>query len=327
MSKLRTASGLLKVSTFAYLITISRRQQVAQIFGKPVYVITGVSVIPLGSQAEAQQAINHTKRALKKNKDKPEEADDNIGADSDSDTSSLNDSTVGDDHSVESAKVVPEPRGRPSVDLGEFGIAQNVIEKKGNYGRFADRWFSKRGWTTGSRRNLGMSTGQSGMELEEKRALNPISEASEAAKSGEEEDSKTAEVALGWPQTTDIREKQEENMTSAEQEKLTTSLIPKLVQTTKLLLSSRIFYFSYDQDISNSNIGRRKATSDIALLKQANPEVMIPQNLRSETRLTFATVLLECPSCFAVRRSGLYRIHFSNYARFCRSARIRCQRG
>ena len=34
-------------------------------------------------------------------------------------------------------------------------IAEDVIDKKGVYGRFADKWFSKRGWNVEKRRALG----------------------------------------------------------------------------------------------------------------------------------------------------------------------------
>ena len=260
--------GLLRVSSYAYLITISRRQQVAQIFGKPVYVVTGVSVIPLGSQAEAQLAINHVKKSTKKNKDPKEQEDDDLVGDSDSDTLSI-DGTLEDHHSVDSSKDVPAPRrGRPSVDLGEFGVAQNVIEKKGAYGRFTDKWFSKRGWTTGSRRNLGHDTS---VELTENSSLDDIPEIT-----GDEKlkDDQASSTQTNEEQTaSDVPKDAAADLSSLEQERLTTSLIPKLVQTTKLLLGSRIFYYSYEQDLTNGDFGQRKVPMDIALYKQANPEV------------------------------------------------------
>jgi hypothetical protein len=260
--------GLIKVSSYAYLITISRRQQVAQIFGKPVYVVTGVSVIPLGSQAEAQLAINHVKKSAKRNKDPKEQEDDDLVGDSDSDTLSL-DGTLEDHHSVDSSRDIPEPRrGRPSVDLGEFGVAQNVIEKKGAYGRFTDKWFSKRGWTTGSRKNLGHDTS---VELKEKSPLDDISEDTEEKKPKDDQDSST-QTSDEQP-ADDAPKDAAADLSSFEQERLTTSLIPKLVQTTKLLLGSRIFYYSYEQDLTNGDFAQRRVPLDIALYKQANPEV------------------------------------------------------
>lgn len=231
--------------------------------------MTGVSVIPLGSQAEAQLAIDHVKKATKKSKDPKEQEDDDLVGDSDSDTLS-SDGTLEDSHSVDSSKDIPEPhRGRPSVDLGEFGVAQNVIEKKGAYGKFTDKWFSKRGWTTGSRKNLGHDTS---VELKEKSPLEDISEDTEDKKPKEDQPSSTQ--SDGEPTAADNAVKDATaDLSSFEQERITTSLIPKLVQTTKLLLGSRIYYYSYEQDLTNGDVGQRKVPLDIALYKQANPEV------------------------------------------------------
>lgn len=222
-------------------------------------------MIPLGSQAEAQKAINHTQKLAKKNKDKPEQEDDDIQ----SDTGSTAEGTVDNDHSVDSDREVPEPsRGRPSVDLGEFGIVKNVIEKKGAYGVFADKWFSKRGWTTGSKKSQGMSNKQDNtVELKEKNPLNAAVENASAEAANEEE------TAKSWPEVPEVKGTTADDKTTIEQERLTTSLIPKLVQTTKLLLSSRIFHYSYEQDITNRNIAQSRSSSDAALYKEANPEV------------------------------------------------------
>src|SRR5271167_3705762 len=52
-----TLPGVLSIASFSYLIAITRREQVAQILGKPVYVISGVAVLPLSSQHDANKAI------------------------------------------------------------------------------------------------------------------------------------------------------------------------------------------------------------------------------------------------------------------------------
>lgn len=176
--------------------------------------------------------------------------------------------TVDNDHSVDSDREIPEPsRGRPSVDLGELGVGKNVIEKKGVYGIFADKWFSKRGWTTSSKKAQGMSDKHDNtVELEDKNPINVAAEDTTAEKSSEDS-------SKSWPENPKVQDKLAEEMSAVEQERLTTSLIPKLIQTTKLLLSSRIFFFSYDQDITNRNIGQASPSSDLPLHKRANPEV------------------------------------------------------
>jgi len=238
-------------------------------------VITGVSVIPLGSQAEAQQAIDHTQKLAKKNKDKPEQEDEDIQ----SDTDGTVEGTVDNDHSVESDREIPEPsRGRPSVDLGELGVAKNVIEKKGVYGIFADKWFSKRGWTTGSKKAQGMSNKHDNtVEMEDKNAINVAAENAAAEKSSQNS-------SKSWPDNPKVQDKLAEEMTAVEQIRLTTSLIPKLIQTTKLLLCSRIFFFSYDQDITNRNMAQTSPHSDLPLHRQANPEVRLSSPGVTENR-------------------------------------------
>ena len=240
--------------------------------------MTGVSVIPLGSQAEAQLAINHVKKSTKKNKDSKEQEEDDLGGDSDSDTLSM-DGTLEDHHSVDSSKEIPEPRrGRPSVDLGEFGVAQNVIEKKGAYGRFTDKWFSKRGWTTGSRRNLGHDTS---VELKDNSPLDDIPENTGNEKLKDDQLSST-QTNEDQTASDNVPKDAAADLSSLEQERLTTSLTPKLVQTTKLLLGSRIFYYSYEQDLTNGDFGQRKVPLDIALYKQASPEVSTSCNRSAE---------------------------------------------
>src|SRR5579871_5801763 len=54
---LTVISGLLKIASSSFLISISRREQVAQISGKPIYSIREVALIPLSSQSDAEQAI------------------------------------------------------------------------------------------------------------------------------------------------------------------------------------------------------------------------------------------------------------------------------
>ncbi|KAG8417280.1 hypothetical protein J3459_012436 [Metarhizium acridum] len=58
--------GLITVSRLSYLITITRRQQVAQIFGFPIYVVTGVAITPCNTKQEADESIRRTASLLRK---------------------------------------------------------------------------------------------------------------------------------------------------------------------------------------------------------------------------------------------------------------------
>ena len=61
-----SVKGLLTVAPIAYLITILKRQQIAQVRGSPIYVISDIALIPLSSRSEASKAIRQAKESLKK---------------------------------------------------------------------------------------------------------------------------------------------------------------------------------------------------------------------------------------------------------------------
>ncbi|CAD0047458.1 unnamed protein product [Aureobasidium pullulans] len=129
--------GLLNLASSSYLVAISKREQIAQIRGKPIYVITDVALIPLASQAEAQHAIQQSKQALKSNK--PESLD---TSDDEEDSTS----TTADDEQDDNASVgsPDEPLNVPKGSVNKATtVVADVIKNKGQYGRFAQRWFSK----------------------------------------------------------------------------------------------------------------------------------------------------------------------------------------
>ena len=47
-----------------YLVTITRREQVAQVFGLPIYVATQVAVTPCSSQSDAEESVRKTAQLL-----------------------------------------------------------------------------------------------------------------------------------------------------------------------------------------------------------------------------------------------------------------------
>lgn len=217
---------MVTVSKLSFLITITRRKQVAQIRGYPIYVVTGVAITPCASYAEAQLAVEKTKSDL-----------DNANlclerSDSDSDeeaTGSCLDEV--DDISTS----VAEENGTAALAVKgvESEIAKNVIKRKGSYGRFDSHWFSRRGWTLEQRRSLGMSAKNSNrVPSAESRqcesSLHPVSHAPSATDSESES----------------VEEKPRPSPSS---------LIPKLLKTATMLFgTSQSFYFSYDWDLTRS---------------------------------------------------------------------------
>lgn len=259
--------GLLKVASSAYLVSISRRKQVAQIWGRPIYVITGVAIIPVSSQTDAQAAIRRSKeegKAADEGSHSASPPEDDV----DHDTLSGEDNASLDDrNSAELQRPSVEAAGRKSSSEKRGpGIAEEVMHKKGLYGRFTERWFSRRGWNTGPRLNTGLDEGDY-----------QVFKSSQGVPSAQDAESNDAQAYQKWPQTPGIEKSLDEALeiskTGAGSDSLTSSLLPKLIQTTQLLLSSRTFYFSYDYDISRSLATQRQPQSDVPLHRQVDPEV------------------------------------------------------
>lgn len=151
-------------------------------------------------------------------------------------------------------------------------IGEDVIGRKGVYGRFAEKWFSKRGWTADRRRAEGMSTDEG--------AGSPNTE----SVSGEEVDIRKPEnkpapdtgessVDISGDGAEDARKVEEAK--EVVKEDVAHNLTPKLLHTTKLLLGrSRSFFFSYEWDITRAwNMQRHSTSSSLPLHKLVDPLV------------------------------------------------------
>ncbi|KAI9721718.1 MAG: hypothetical protein M1812_002053 [Candelaria pacifica] len=267
--------GLLSVASTAFLICITRRQQVAQIRGKAIYVVTDVALIPLSSQDEAQATIIQTRDGLKKQAkatDKGELVTDSDASDDEREPSVLaSDDEVPDDDpaiSIQSAEVSASKQESPkAAHERSSNVAEDVIGKKGQYGRFAERWFSKRGWSVEKRRMQGMSANDPSSPPPDSDASKPEEPADnvEAGYDGINENflvkklfpSKPKE-ALAEPQSADAKD-------------VAYTLMPKLLRTTKMLLASSSYFFSYDYDITRSFANQNHKGSDLPLYKTVDP--------------------------------------------------------
>ncbi|KAH6696960.1 SacI homology domain-containing protein [Plectosphaerella plurivora] len=229
--------GIITVSKLSYLITITRRRQVAQVYGYPVYVVTEVAITPCSSQKEAQAAIAETAGQLHTS------SVDTDAEDTDSDdTVSLNvPPDEVDDLAHERAETRSTGRASP-----KSSVAEDVISRKGSYGMFARKWFSKDGWTQGQKRNAGWSS----TNVESPRASMdrlPDEAAPSKVPKDEEDDAKIEARA--------------------------SSLLPKLLRTAQILYgSSRSFYFSYDHDLTRSLANRSQSPlGDVPMYRQVDP--------------------------------------------------------
>lgn len=247
-------AGLLTVSKSSFLISITRRKQVAQIQGQPIYVVTEIALTPLSSKAAAESSILQTQRSLQRRSVE----DDTNGSDTDSDEEAISTAPSGDidDEDIHLAPGTPLS-SQSGQSLGEHkrtsSVAEDVIAKKGDYGRFAQKWFSKKGWTANQRRNLGMS----------------LPEGDEALKSpaGERDQSgSTSGQRSPVPKAPEIVEEAQSTSDVA------STLLPKLLRTTKILFgSSQSLYFSYDYDITRSFANRRTTSSELPLYTEVDP--------------------------------------------------------
>jgi hypothetical protein len=267
-----TSLGLLKVATSYFLISISDREQVAQIRGKAVYKITDVALIPLSSQADADKAIAATREHLqRRNKAPGMDQEEDTDSDSEDDAPSVTDSLVEEPSAAPSA-VTDAVTGRKGSPTPKTSVAEDVMQRKGVYGRFADKWFSRKGWSADNRRVQGLS-----------------SEENLAAKSAPQDVDSTIPKEEEKPTTSanpDAIPTDDENVPEpvspeaipkalgGEKDATTVALLPKILQTTKMYFSSGNFFFSYDYDISHG-IGQQHASSSVPLFKQFDPLVSL----------------------------------------------------
>jgi len=249
------------------LISISRRQQVALIKGSPIYVITGLVLIPLSSQKNAESAILQAQQSLK------EDSGDQGLVILDSDDSGdeekhLHGGLSEDDH--HDSPTDSKPPISPRTSAEGSSVAEDIIGKRGQYGRFAERWFSKKGWSAERRKAQGMS-----MENREKTDQNALPSESTGAvdvKPSIKQTRPSDPVDLSQDGTLNPEQKETaQSVVPSPTDNVTSTLLPKLLSTTKMLLASKSFYFSYDYDITR-RIGSQ-CSRDILMHRAVDPLV------------------------------------------------------
>ncbi|KAG7137477.1 Phosphatidylinositide phosphatase SAC2 like protein [Verticillium longisporum] len=228
--------GLITLSKLNFLITITRRHQVAQILGFPIYVVTEVAITPCASRQEAEDAVHRTSMQLQTR------TDDTDTEDSDGDSTIELMAHAADE-------VDDQTQSEGSISAGvKSTVAEDVMSRKGGYGRFAQRWFSSSGWMQGQKRNAGWSyttTESPRASMDQRPDLEPPAASKVPL---EEEDDRVNEAKAS-------------------------SLLPKLLRTAQILYgSSRSFFFSYDVDITRHWATRAQSPSDeLPLYRRVEP--------------------------------------------------------
>jgi len=246
--------GLFTVSRLSYLVTITGREEIANVRGFPIYVVTDVALTPCTTHTEANDAIRHTASQLRR------AAVDKAPAGAGSDTESEADAAsirgrddVSDDPGVISETEDSSKSG--DQHIRSSSVAEDVFQRKGSYGRFAQQWFGNKGWIMGQQRNVGMS------RTEQVRKEDDTDGKRTATQPGPVDDK-----ALGKTVVSEDVEKPRAP-TAGE------SLMPKLLRMAHIWFgTSRSFYFSYDLDITHSLASTPSpATSGTSLHKTADP--------------------------------------------------------
>jgi len=140
------------------------------------------------------------------------------------------------------------------------------------YGRFADKWFSRKGWATDSRRTQGMSS-EEDLNKANELQLNPTvvvdhdqEHEGHVANLESFGQHKRDEVARVPPQDISNTAKEQADETKI-------PMLPKVLTVSKMLFSSKSFYFSYDYDLSRSLLNQSNTSSTSTMYRIFDPMV------------------------------------------------------
>lgn len=246
----------------------------AQIRGKAIYSISEVALIPLSSQSDAEQAIASARESQQRHLKTGE-----IGEDFQSESESSEDDredniSLNEEPSAPSTPPSERSDSPATSRKRKTSIAEDVIHRKGLYGRFAQKWFSRGGWATDSRRTQGLSSEEDlsrARELQQDPA-NAVEHDKEHEKHVENMEPfgehKCDEVAQEPPQEI-------ADTAKAQAAETRISMLPKVLTVSKMFFSSKSFYFAYDYDLSRSLVNQPTSPSSSPLHRTFDPLVRI----------------------------------------------------
>lgn len=220
-------------------------------------MVTGVAFIPLTSQKDAKNAIAQAKLSLE-----AESREQTLEGFVDSDTSE-------DEDSHPKSPTQPKSPDTSAPTTESSRVAEDVIGKRGQYGRFTERWFSKKGWSSEKRRTQGMSTdshAKPGREAFPSQKAGAVSAEERATGTGDVDDESSIRM-----QTQAEQSVRDEASNLSVTESITNTLLPKLLKTTRVLLASRSFFFSYDYDITRRMGTQETKSKDVPLHRSVDP--------------------------------------------------------
>ncbi|KAJ5816099.1 Inositol phosphatase [Penicillium robsamsonii] len=237
--------GLLSIASYSFLVSITQREQVAQIQGGPIYTVTNVAIIPVSSQADASRAITQARKEF---------SQEEVTIESSSEEDDLPDNET--DRAEAGAEIGSLPAS-PTRDTshargtGVGSIAEDVIAKKVPFGRFAANWLS--------RKNLGLPRPGA---LEQDATESPFDEPSSRPSDSSEVKHAVADEALS---------KETGAQSEPDRPSQVAELLPKLLRYAKLLFASHNFFFAYDYDLTRSLHMQEARKDQLPLHKVVDP--------------------------------------------------------
>ncbi|OAG03782.1 uncharacterized protein CC84DRAFT_1165960 [Paraphaeosphaeria sporulosa] len=258
--------GLLKVASSYFLVSVCDREQVAQIRGKAIYKITDVALIPLSSQTDADKAIVSARDHAQRHRKAQGRAEDEYDSESDEDDAPSVTDSLEEDTPAPPTQVKDPVTGQRGPADRRTSVAEDVMQRKGVYGRFADKWFSKKGWKTDKRRTQGMSSAE-----DLRKAMSTNVESIPNDEGGPLSPSKPDALPV---EDRDVPEpvspEEIPKALAGDKDSTTIALLPKILRTAKMYFASGNFFYSYDYDLSHA-VGKQQPSSTVPLSKQFDP--------------------------------------------------------
>lgn len=263
---LHKKTGLLSVASCSFLIPITQRQQVAQVYGRPIYAVTNVALIPTSSQADATRAISQAKASLLQDESGPGET-----AEEDYEEISDGSDPCESDTDISNAEDLPPTGISHSRGPSVSSIAEEVIGKRVRFGKFAASWLSKKALGLSGLNAVGAQDTDHVAD-NKKAATSPMQTATQilpdvSSAEGQNTPASVPDVQV-YPSLQDG--KAAEGSTSIEE---TVELLPKLLRYTKLIFASQNFFFAYDYDITHPIGVLESQKSTVPLYKVVDPLV------------------------------------------------------
>jgi len=213
-------TGFIKIATSSYLIAITKREEVARIFDKPVYLVTDVTLLPLTSQNDADEAI---KAATSSSESASEDSDSSVG---DTEDQSSNDTKSAQLGTTPADDVGPYQGKNPS----STSVAEDVATRNVSFGNFASQWLSRQKWPAST-----LSANKTVIDSSEPK---PASKDDDLPKdlAGVEHSTGTESKVPGTSQGSKYS--------------TTINLLPRILKTTKMIFTSGSYFFSYDINLT-----------------------------------------------------------------------------